>query len=263
VRDFGPRTYGRYAADRYDERFEKMQREVPLVVDVLRGLAGDGPVLDIGVGTGRIALPLAASGLEVVGVDVSTEMLDAVRAKPGGARLRLREVDVADTPVLGSYPLVYCVFNTLFMLGPRERQARFLQHACRALAPGGRLVIEVFVPSEATLGTGRRKVNVASMTTTSVVLVAAVHRPREQLLENQEIVLDASGVRLSPAQFHYQSPEQLDELAACAGLAPAWKWSGWDRAAFAADSVNLVAGYRHFDEADRVPGAPTRTTTGT
>jgi SAM-dependent methyltransferase len=111
-----------------------------------RGLAGDGPVLELAIGTGRVALPLGARGITVQGVDASAEMVARLRAKPGGESILVTIGDMAEVPVTGQFTLVYLVFNTLFGLPSAGRQAECFRNVARVLGPGGAFVIECFVP---------------------------------------------------------------------------------------------------------------------
>ena len=118
-------------------------------VDFLADLADGGPVLELAIGTGRVALPLAERGLAVDGVEASEEMVAQLRAKPGGDQIPVVVGDMADVPVTGQFRLAYLVFNTLFNLVDAERQADCFRNVARVLAPGGAFVIETFVPDPA------------------------------------------------------------------------------------------------------------------
>ena len=115
-------------------------------MEFLAGLAGDGRVLELAIGTGRVALPLASRGIAVEGVDASAAMVDRLRAKPGGDSIPVTLGDMAQVPVSGRFGLVYLVFNTLFGLLSQARQAECFASVARVLEPGGMFVIECFVP---------------------------------------------------------------------------------------------------------------------
>jgi len=142
---YRPQTYGEQAADRYDE----WHRDLPGLddcVECLAELAGPGPVLELGVGTGRVALPLVQRGLGVDGIDASPAMLAKLRAKPGGDRVRVTVGDMAEVGVDASYSLVFVVFNTLFALVSQDEQVRCFANVAGRLAEGGVFVVEAFVP---------------------------------------------------------------------------------------------------------------------
>ena len=132
----------------YDDDVESDQAEaVDPIVDCLAELTGGGRVLEFGIGTGRIALPLAMKGVEVQGIDQSQAMLAQLAAKPGGDRLPVTQGDFATTCCEGSFSLVYLIFNTIMNLTTQEAQVRCFQNAASHLTPGGRFVIEVMVPA--------------------------------------------------------------------------------------------------------------------
>jgi SAM-dependent methyltransferase len=141
-----PGLFGRLWAADYDAGANP---DPAPAVDFLARLADGGPVLELAIGTGRVALPLAARGLTVEGVEGSAEMAEQMRAKPGGAEIPVAIGDMADVPVTGPYHLVYLVFNTLFNLVDGDRQRDCFRNVARVLAPGGAFVIEAFVPDPA------------------------------------------------------------------------------------------------------------------
>src|ERR1700733_3345398 len=142
-----PAFYGDRWPAVYDDHHKQM---VPgPLVEFLAGLAGDGRVLELAIGTGRVALPLAARGISVEGGDASAAMVERLRAKPGGESIPGTIGDMAEGPGRGSFRLVYLVFNTLFGLLSQERQAQCFGNVARALEPGGAFVIECFVPDVA------------------------------------------------------------------------------------------------------------------
>jgi SAM-dependent methyltransferase len=212
-------------------------------VDFLADLAGGGPVLELAIGTGRVALPLAARGLAVEGVEASPEMVARMRAKPGGDGIPVAIGDMADVPVTGPYRLAYLVFNTLFNLVDESRQQDCFRNVARVLAPGGAFVVEAFVPDPA--GFDRdEQLQVREVTEDSVTLrVHRYDRPAQRFVR-QTIVIDGRGTRLEPFAMRYCWPEQIDELAERAGLRLAARYADFDRRPFDADSRSHVSVYR-------------------
>jgi SAM-dependent methyltransferase len=201
-------------------------------------------VLELGVGTGRLALPLAARGLEVWGVDASAAMLSRLRAKPGGADVRVAQGDMALLPLRPGprFAAVFCAYNTFFNLPDADAQGRSLAAVAALLAPGGRLAIEAFVPAEEGVPGG--PVSVRSIELDRVVLSVVERDVETQTITGQFVELsEAGGVRLRPYHLHYLHPDQLDELAEAAGLRRLERWSGWDRAPFGPDSPSHVSVY--------------------
>lgn len=212
-------------------------------VDFLAPLAQGGPVLELAVGTGRVALPLAARGLAVEGVEASPEMVAHLRAKPGGADMPVTIGDMADVPVAGPYRLVFLVFNTLFNLVSEERQAACFRNVARVLAPGGAFVIETFVPDPADFDRDEQ-VQVREVTEDSATIRVHRYDRAAQTFVRQTVTFDASGVHLKPFAMRYAWPEQIDELAERAGLRLTERYADWDRSPFDADSRSHVSVYR-------------------
>ena len=142
---YRPETYGERIADVYDAMMADLPDPADCV-DRLAELAGPGPALELGIGTGRVALPLAARGVQVHGIDASPAMVERLRAKPGGQAIAVTMGDFAGVPVEGGYRLVYVVFNTFFALLTQDDQVRCFANVARRLAPGGAFLIDVFVP---------------------------------------------------------------------------------------------------------------------
>ncbi|MFJ1542509.1 class I SAM-dependent methyltransferase [Micromonospora chalcea] len=212
-------------------------------VDFLAPLADGGPVLELAVGTGRVALPLAARGLTVEGVEASPEMVAHLRAKPDGADIPVTIGDMADVPVAGPYRLVFLVFNTLFNLVSEERQAACLRNVARVLAPGGAFVIEAFVPDPADFDRDEQ-VQVWGVTEDSATIRLHRYDRAAQTFVRQTVTFDASGVHLKPFAMRYAWPEQIDELAERAGLRLTERYADWDRSPFDADSRSHISVYR-------------------
>jgi SAM-dependent methyltransferase len=212
-------------------------------VAFLAGLTEGGPVLELAIGTGRVALPLAARGLAVEGIEGSPEMVTQLRAKPGGAEIPVTIADMADVPVPGPFPLVYLVFNTLFNLVDAERQADCFRNVARVLAPGGRFVLETFVPDPTDFDRDEQ-LQVRSVTEDSVRLRVHRYNREAQTFIRQSIVIDGQGAHLEPFAMRYLWPEQMDQLAEQAGLRLAERYADWDRQPFEPDSKSHISVYR-------------------
>jgi len=235
-----PGLFGRLWADTYDGPGNP---DPAPAVDFLAPLAEGGPVLELAVGTGRVALPLAARGLTVEGVEASPEMVAHLRAKPGGADLPVTIGDMADVPVAGPYRLVFLVFNTLFNLVSEERQAACFRNVARVLASGGAFVIETFVPDPADFDRDEQ-VQVREVTEDSATIRVHRYDRAAQTFVRQTVTFDASGVHLKPFAMRYAWPEQVDELAERAGLRLTERYADWDRSPFDADSRSHISVYR-------------------
>ncbi len=210
-----PGLFGRQWAATYDSPGNP---DPAPAVEFLAGLAGEGPVLELAVGTGRVAVPLAERGIPVEGIEASPEMVEVLRAKPAGAAMPVVIGDMADVAVPGPYPLVFLVFNTLFNLTVPGRQEDCFRNVARVLAPGGAFVIEAYVPDPADMDTLEKEVQVWSVTETAVKVRMHTFDRAAQSFLRQTVVLTDGGVRLEPFGMRYQWPEQIDAMAAAAGL---------------------------------------------
>ncbi len=239
---YGPETYGERGADLYDAWYQDVL-DPGASVDLLVELADGGPVLELGVGTGRIALPLAGRGLEVHGIDASPAMLEHLRAKPGGDRVHTHLGDMGEVAVDAEFRLVFVAANTLFMLASQDEQVRCFQAVARRLTPGGRFVVEAQVPDPALYGRPQ-DVRVQRVDTDSVVLAARRFDPVTQRLVAQQIQLSEAGARLVPGVLRYAWPAELDLMARLGGLGLSHRWSGWKREPFTATSALHVSVYQ-------------------
>lgn len=238
-----PASYGDRFAPVYDDWYPPEGPAVDAAVDALAMLAGPGPVLELGAGTGRLAIPLAARGLEVWALDASSAMLDRLAAKPGGELVRPVRADMADFAVNRRFSLVVCADNTLFNLTERARQARCLALAAAHLAPGGRVVVEAFVPDPDVIGR-RNEVTVRSIEPDRVTLAATRTDPEQQLIETAIIALGGDRPGVYPARLRWAGPDEIDGMAAACGLSLAHRWAGWSGEPFGSDSTHHVSVYQ-------------------
>jgi len=213
----------------------------------LAGLAGDGPALELAIGSGRVALPLATRGVAVDGIEASPEMVALMRAKPGGEAIAVTLGDMADVDAPGSaYAVVYLVFNTLFNLTRAGRQEDCFRNVARVLAPGGAFVIETFVPDPPEFDRDEQ-LEVRSVTEDSVTLRVHRYDRDDQTFLRQTITITDGGIRLNPFGMRYQWPEQIDAMAAAAGLRLAERFADWDRTPFGEQSRSHISVYRKGD----------------
>ena len=238
-------TYGERFADVYDDWYGEIT-DVDACTKRLARLAEGGPVLELGVGTGRLALPLAALGVEVHGIDASEAMLARLRAKPGGDAVRLTVGDMAELALVDppGFTVVFAAFNTLFNLGSREAQQRCLEQAADLLAPGGLLIIEAFVPAEPGQAGPAGSVTPRHLSTDEVVLSVSHHDEVHQTITGQHIHVTERGIRLRPWHLSYLRPAELDAIAESAGLALAWRHADWEERPFGPDASAHVSAYR-------------------
>jgi SAM-dependent methyltransferase len=234
-------TYGEHMADIYDE-MHSQRLDTSATVAFLEQLAGDGPVLELAIGTGRVALPLAARGIHVDGIDASPAMVAKLRAKPGGDAISVTMGNFADVPVTGSYRLVFLVFNTLFALLTQEDQLRCFQNTARHLTDDGVFVVEAFVPD---LGRFHRDQHVGAVSVgrDDVQLEVSRHDAAAQRVDASHVLISDGKVRLYPVTLRYSWPSELDLMARIAGLRLHDRWAGWKREPFSSTSGSHVSVY--------------------
>jgi SAM-dependent methyltransferase len=231
--------YGEQCADVYDQWFSALEERA---VERLAELAGGGRALELGIGTGLVALPLAARGVEVAGVDSSEAMVARLRAKPGGDRVRVTMGNFADVAVDGKFSLIFVVYNTFFALQTQEEQVRCFRNVAEHLEEGGVFVVETFVPDAALLDRAG-DVRATAVTEGRVGLKVSRHDPVGQKLRSQHVVFTDGGVSLYPVEVRYVWPAELDLMARLAGLSLRERWGGWGREEFNAGSVKHVSVY--------------------
>lgn len=211
---------------------------VDQTVDFLAELADGGRALEFAIGTGRIALPLAARGVEVHGIELSQAMVARLRAKAGGEDISVTMGDMATARVPGSYRLVYLVFNTIMNLTTQEAQAACLRNAAAHLEPGGCFVVEVGVPDLQRLPPGERYV-VFDFADDHVGIDE--YDVARQGLVSHHFSRRGEHWELSSVPFRYVWPAELDQMAAAAGLQLRERWSDWQRTPFSGESRQHVS----------------------
>ena len=236
-------SFDEEAAAVYDTDPDSQRQDTAAAVALLAELAGDGPALELAIGTGRIALPLAARGIQVDGVDFSPAMIARLRAKPGGDQIAVTLGNFADVPVQGSYRLIYLVFNTLFNLLTQDEQVACFEHTAAHLAEDGVFVVEAMVPGYLYRLRDHQYVDAEAMRVGEVWLDVGKHDPVAQRLEETHVVLSRTGIRLYPIVARYAWPSELDLMARIAGLRLKERWGGWNREPFTAASTSHISVY--------------------
>lgn len=239
MRDYLPMdSFGVDSAAVYDDHLRGDETET---VDFLQELAGSGPVLELAIGTGRIALPLAQRGVRVDGIDLSEAMVARLRLKPGGDELSVVIGDFADVPIDGEYRLIYVVYNTFHNLLTQDDQVRCFENVAKHLSADGCFLIEAGLPSEY-FGKGNTEyINIDALEKNVVAFDVAQYDQATQVLTENHLSISEDGLRFAPIVTRFCWPSELDLMARIAGLQLRERWSGWKREPFDARSVMHVS----------------------
>jgi SAM-dependent methyltransferase len=236
-----PDTFGEEVAARYDQLSGAMFHPdvVGPTVDVLAQLAGEGDALEFAVGTGRVALALAARGVPVSGIELSIPMAKRLRAKDEAQRVKVTIGDMTTVRVEGSFQLVYLVYNTIGNLLTQDGQVACFANAARHLGPGGFFLIEVGVPDLRRLPPGE-DARVFSHAPGYVGFDHFTDLVAQQAVSHH-FVADEPGVTEFTTPFRYVWPSELDLMAKLAGMSLRYRWAGWDRSPFTGESASHVS----------------------
>lgn len=234
MKDFDPAAsfLGETAQHNDDHPRGDEAETVGLLKDLARGRA-----LELAIGSGRIALPLAAAGVVVDGIELSADMVDVLRSRPGGEHLDVRIGDMTTVETGRHYPLVFLIFNLL----TQDGQVRCFENAARHLTDDGVFLVETAVPSAWTAS--HSYVNAERVEIESVTFDVCRYDPVTQILDENHVRLDATGAHFGPISCRLAWPAELDLMARLAGLELKDRWGGWHREPFNADSVRHVSTY--------------------
>ena len=232
--------FGEDVAARYDDPDDEMFQPAAIepVVEFLAELAGDGAALELGIGTGRIALPLTGRGVPVHGIDLSEVMVARLRAKPGGERIEVAIGDFATTRVEGRFTVAYLVYNTINNLTTQDEQVACFENAAAHLVPGGCFVVEVGVPALQWLPPGER---IRPFDVSPTHLGFDEYDVATQWMASHHLHEIDGGWRELTMPFRYVWPSELDLMARIAGMTLRDRWNDWDRSPFTAASPSHVS----------------------
>ena len=236
-------TYGEMWAPYYDEIYPDVEESV---VDLLARHAGNPPrALELAIGTGRIALPLQERGVDVFGIDSSAAMVSKLRAKTGGDSVEVTMGDFGDVPIEGTFPLIYLAFNTIFGLLTQERQVDCFRNVAEHLEPGGRFVIDAFVPDVKRYDRFNSRLAVSSIrSTTEHVVEMGILDPVSQVITNHVVRRQTDGEEVVlPVKIRYAYPAELDLMARLAGLELEDRFGWYDLRPFNEGSTSHMSIY--------------------
>ncbi|MEO5723901.1 MAG: class I SAM-dependent methyltransferase [Ilumatobacteraceae bacterium] len=254
---YGPSTYGDAFADSYDDWYAEIS-DIPSTVACLAGLVADGlAVLELGVGTGRLAIPLAAAvsarGCSVVGLDASAAMLRRLAVNDPSGSVAPILGEMVEAMPSGPFGLVFAAYNTFFNLLSSDRQLACFHAVAARLAPAAMFAVEAFVPGEQAMITDRTEgarqfiagpVTLRSMTADRVVLSVSRSDHAAQVVEGQYVeITEDGGVRLRPCSIRYALPAELDAMATAAGMHLVHRWGSFAMDPFEVDSERHVSVY--------------------
>jgi Methyltransferase domain len=233
-------SYGDRVADVYDGLFHPPDTDA--AVTCLAELAASGPALELAIGTGRLALPLARRGVAMSGIDASEAMVAKLRAKPDGEHIPVTIGDFADVDVDGRFSLIFIAYNTFFVLLDPTVQQQCFERVAAHLDRGGRFVVEGFVPDPGRFERGQN-VEVTRIALDYAVLSVSRHDAATQRVDSLLVRVSDDGVRTWPVRLRYSYPSELDLMAERAGLRLEHRWGGYGRQPFTGDSVKHVSVY--------------------
>lgn len=240
MKGFGPSTFGELNAEDYDRLHDPGTTSA--AVDLIADLAGSGDILELAIGTGRVALPLAARGISIAGFDASPEMQAKLQAKPGGADIPTHVADMADFALGQRFDFAFLIFNTLYNLTSQADQVACFQCTANHLKPGGQFLVEAFMPNREVF-VNNQAVRTRHVSFDTAWIEAVQHDPVTQNINFQRIGFTPDGIKMVPLPMRYVWPSELDLMAQLAGMTLQHRWGGWQREPFTPASDMHVSVY--------------------
>lgn len=239
MRNYTESTYGQSIADKYDSLFPHID---PILIDRLYELSAGGKVLELGIGTGRVALPLLEKGVEVHGIDASPAMVEKLQLKAKDRKIPVKMGTFAEFEMEETYDLVFVVFNTFFGLLTQREQISCFKCVARALKPNGKFLIEAFVPDLGRFDRGQT-IRTSDVSTDQVRIECSKHDLATQTVLSQIVTILEDGIKLYPVNIRYAWPSEIDLMAEMAELKLVARWGGWSKQPFTSSSHFHVSIY--------------------
>ena len=235
-------TYGERIAEVYDQLHPAEVLDTDATVEFLSKRAGSGPVLELAIGTGRVALPLVQRGIEVHGIDASEAMVSKLRAKPGGDDLSVSFGDFKDVDVEGRFSLIYLTFNTIYALTTQEDQLTCFRNVAEHLTEDGVFVLDAFFPDTSRF-VRNQTTQVNEIEVDRVFIDVSRHDPVAQTISSQHLIFTPGGVEMYPVHLRYIWPAEFDLMARLAGLVLTERYAGYGEQPFGSASRSHVSVY--------------------
>lgn len=237
--EYTDETYGEMIADVYDDWYGDVD---PQMLEMLTRLAGGGKALELGIGTGRVAIPLAESGIKMYGIDASHAMVEKLKLKQGSDEINLHIGSFVEISFTENFDLVYVVFITIFALLTQEEQVHCFQNVAKHLESKGLFTVEAFIPDLSRFQ-GGQTVRAIQLESQQTRLDASIIDPIHQVITSQHIVLDNEKTRINPVKLRYIWPSEMDLMARLAGLQLLHRWENWNQAPFTSSSRKHISVY--------------------
>ncbi len=237
------RDYGEAWAERYDAIFTEVDEAALVFLEALSG--PERRAVELAVGTGRVAIPLARRGLEITGVDISTSMLARLEGRVDASSVNVIEGDMAEVPVEGLFPLIFIAFNSFFAISTQDRQLECFRNVASHLRSGGRFVLECFVPDMTRFDRNHRHESERTSERGNVIENdLSFHYPHVQRVDSRITARFPDGSEaILPVSIRYAWPAELDLMARLAGLELEERFEWYDRKPFGRDSIRHVSVY--------------------
>jgi SAM-dependent methyltransferase len=235
------KQFGDVFAEVYDEYFH-VGDDSELTASVLADLAGTGDILEFGLGTGRVAIPLVNKGLKVVGIENSQAMIDKFKQKSDDSGVEVMLGDFATAKAVGNFSVVFISYGTVYLLDSQEEQIQCFENAARHLSSGGVFVLDGFV-HDRTQWRNNQEVTTRKLSDNFARLRLGVHNAKDQTIDMQYMDFTPEGVKFFPTKLRYIWPSEMDLMARLAGFKLRSRWTNWKQEPFTADSSSQVVVY--------------------
>jgi SAM-dependent methyltransferase len=240
MKDYNVSTYGDKVADVYDERHGDYDAEM---IERIYELAPNGSAFELGIGTGRVALPLSKRGMRVDGIDSSKSMVRKLKAKPGSKKISVQIGDFADFKTAKKYDVVFVVYNTFYGLLTQDNQISCFKSVHNTLKNGGKFVIEAFVPDPARIAKGQ-VINVTDLEKDNVSIACNTFDVSSQTADCQLVTISETGIKLVPIVLRYAYPAEFNLMAKLRGFELSDRWANWKKEPFTSNSGFHISIYK-------------------